>query len=74
MKQYFQLIPCTILLAATALVTSSCNTFIGFGRDIEGLGSGMQNKAHGKDWASEGGTNVQPAPAPAQTPSQNPTP
>ncbi len=30
---------------------SSCNTFIGFGRDIERLGEGMQNKADGKTWS-----------------------
>ena len=37
---------------------SSCNTFIGFTRDIQTLGGGLENKAHGKTWQGQ-------APAPA---------
>lgn len=29
---------------------SSCNTAIGFGRDMRQLGNGLENKAHGRDW------------------------
>jgi len=54
MKKSFYL----IVLVAAACASSSCNTFIGAGRDIQTLGSGMQNKGHGKDW------NGQTAPAP----------
>ncbi|MCW1884210.1 hypothetical protein OKA04_05670 [Luteolibacter flavescens] len=39
-------------IAALAVVVtlSSCNTAIGFGRDLRLLGSGMENKAHGRQW------------------------
>jgi predicted small secreted protein len=39
-----------VLLAATALLSSSCNTFIGVGRDMRIAGEGMEkvaNKAAG---------------------------
>jgi predicted small secreted protein len=43
---------CTALLLLGSLLSlSSCNTFIGVGRDIEKLGEGMQNKADGKTWS-----------------------
>ena len=43
---------CTALLLLVSLLSlSSCNTFIGVGRDIEKLGEGMQNKAEGKTWS-----------------------
>ncbi|MBT8038135.1 MAG: hypothetical protein KJO21_11370 [Verrucomicrobiae bacterium] len=29
---------------------SSCNTFIGVGRDFQRLGTGIQNTGHGKTW------------------------
>lgn len=40
-----------LLLFVSLLSLSSCNTFIGMGRDIERLGEGMQNKADGKTWS-----------------------
>ena len=46
MKNSFYL----ILLAAGAVAFSSCNTFIGMGRDIQSMGAGMQNTGHGKTW------------------------
>lgn len=43
---------CSFALATlTLFALSSCNTFIGMGRDIESLGEGMQNKADGKTWS-----------------------
>lgn len=45
---------CPVVLAILTLFTlSSCNTFIGMGRDIERLGEGMQNKADGKTWSGK---------------------
>jgi len=41
---------------------SSCNTFIGMGRDIERLGEGMQNKADGKSWSGNAGSAPQGSP------------
>lgn len=39
------------LLALGAVVSlTSCNTAIGFGRDLRLLGTGMENKAHGREW------------------------
>lgn len=35
---------------AVVLTLSSCNTAIGFGRDLRLLGTGMENKAHGRTW------------------------
>lgn len=41
-------------LALAAVVTlSSCNTAIGLGRDLRLLGTGMENKAHGRTWNGE---------------------
>ena len=54
---------CLILLSVAALAVSSCNTFIGAGRDIQSVGAGMQNKAEGRNW--DGQTH---APAPAARP------
>lgn len=42
---------------AVVLTLSSCNTAIGFGRDLRLLGTGMENKAHGRTW--EGGDQQQ---------------
>lgn len=40
-----------VLLALGAVVSlSSCNTAIGFGRDMRQLGTGLENKAHGRSW------------------------
>lgn len=50
-----------ITLAAAAILTSSCNTFIGLGRDMRLAGEGMEksaNKANG----SEGGGDPSGAP------------
>jgi predicted small secreted protein len=46
-------------IAALAVVVtlSSCNTAIGFGRDLRLLGTGMENKAHGRTW--DGGEQQQ---------------
>lgn len=45
-------------LALAALVSlSSCNTAIGFGRDMRQLGTGLENKAHGRTW--DGGDQQQ---------------
>jgi len=52
----------TLLLLATLLCLSSCNTFIGMGRDIERLGEGMQNKADGKSRAGNAGAAPQGSP------------
>jgi predicted small secreted protein len=38
----------SLLIASLALV--SCNTAIGFGRDLRSLGEGMENSAYGRDW------------------------
>jgi predicted small secreted protein len=39
-------------IAALAVVVtlSSCNTAIGFGRDMRLLGTGIENKSHGRTW------------------------
>lgn len=37
-------------LLGTAGLVSSCNTAIGFGRDIRQLGQGMENTAYGKNF------------------------
>lgn len=43
-----------IAIALFALVSlSSCNTFIGMGRDMRQLGEMMEHKAHGRDAAPE---------------------
>lgn len=45
-------------LALAAVVSlSSCNTAIGFGRDMRQLGTGLENKAHGRTW--DGGEHQQ---------------
>lgn len=40
----------TFAALAVVVTLSSCNTAIGFGRDLRLLGSGMENKAHGRNW------------------------
>ena len=51
-------------LIALALVVSlnSCNTMIGLGRDIRLLGTGMEHKAHGRNFD---GTETAPEPLPS---------
>jgi predicted small secreted protein len=44
-----------ITLAAVAVLTSSCNTFIGLGRDLRIAGEGMENSANK---ASGGGSST----------------
>ena len=45
-------------LALAAVVSlSSCNTAIGFGRDMRQLGTGLENKANGRTW--DGGEQQQ---------------
>lgn len=47
-----------LALALVALVTlSSCNTMIGIGRDFRQLGTGLENKAHGRSF--NGGETTQ---------------
>ena len=36
------------LAAVTSLFLSSCNTFVGMGRDFQRLGQGLENAAYGK--------------------------
>jgi len=36
------------LSACAALLLSSCNTFVGMGRDFQRLGQGFENAAYGK--------------------------
>ncbi len=45
------------LALATVVSLSSCNTAIGFGRDMRQLGTGLENKAHGRTW--DGGDQQQ---------------
>lgn len=46
-----------LLALGAAVSLSSCNTAIGFGRDLRLLGTGMENKAHGKTF--DGGQQQQ---------------
>ena len=50
-----------IALAAAAVLTSSCNTFIGLGRDMRIAGEGMEKTAN-KGAGSEGGGDTSGAP------------
>ena len=45
---------------------SSCNTFIGLTRDIQTLGGGLENKAHGKTWQGNAPANAPASVAPQQ--------
>jgi predicted small secreted protein len=47
----------TFVALAAVVSLSSCNTAIGFGRDLRLLGTGMENKAHGRTW--DGGEQQQ---------------
>ena len=51
------------LLAVTSVLTSSCNTFIGLGRDMRIAGEGMENAAN-KASGSGGGDTVDTSGAP----------
>ena len=35
---------------ACGAILVSCNTAIGFSRDLRQLGTGLENKAHGRTW------------------------
>lgn len=50
-----------IALTATAVLTSSCNTFIGIGRDLRIAGEGME-KAANKATGGGGGDDLSGAP------------
>ena len=41
----------SLLISSLALV--SCNTAIGFSRDLRSLGEGMENTAYGRDWKGQ---------------------
>jgi len=47
----------SLLIASLALV--SCNTAIGFSRDVRSLGEGMENTAYGRDWKGQPGQSGQ---------------
>lgn len=49
MKKPILRLPLFILLGtAAALLLSSCNTFIGMGRDFQRLGQGFENTGYGR--------------------------
>ena len=49
-----------IALAAAAVLTSSCNTFIGLGRDMRIAGEGMEKSANKASGGSGGDTSGAP--------------
>jgi predicted small secreted protein len=51
------------LLAAGSLALPACNTAIGMSRDIQALGVGMENVAHGRrfDGTYQSGITTQPS-------------
>ena len=53
-----------LLIAAIAVAAalSSCNTFIGFGRDLKLLGGGMENSANKVHSSGGGGEDTSGAP------------
>lgn len=51
-----------IVLAAAAVLTSSCNTFIGLGRDLRIAGEGMEKTADKAAGSSGGGGDTSGAP------------
>jgi predicted small secreted protein len=44
-----------LISLACVVCLSSCNTAIGFGRDMREVGVGLENKAHGREWNGSGG-------------------
>ena len=48
------------VLTIAAFALGSCNTFIGAGKDLKGLGTGIENKGTTGSW---NGTGVNPATA-----------
>lgn len=55
------------LVASCICAVSSCNTFIGLGRDVQSLGSGMVNSGHGRAWNEDSSQTAAPAQTPAPT-------
>lgn len=55
-----------LILSATVLTSAGCNTFLGMGRDVEGLGKGLQNIGYGTGWKGDKPSPYQ-APAPSDT-------
>lgn len=51
-----------IALAAAAVLTSSCNTFIGLGRDMRIAGEGMEKTANKATGGGDAGGDVSGAP------------
>jgi predicted small secreted protein len=51
-----------IALTATALLSSSCNTFIGLGRDMRIAGEGMEKTADKASGGSSGSQDTSGAP------------
>jgi len=49
-----------IVLAAAAVLTSSCNTFIGLGRDMRIAGEGMEKTANKSKGGGGGDTSGAP--------------
>lgn len=61
------------MMAVAGIGLSSCNTYIGMGRDIQKLGEGIQNTGYGSGWSG----NQPPAqqttqPVPAQPSAHTP--
>jgi len=54
------------LLTIASFALSSCNTFIGAGRDLKGLGTGIENQGTTGTWNGTGApTTANPYGAPA---------
>lgn len=53
-----------IALASAAVLTSSCNTFIGLGRDMRIAGEGMEKTADKASGGSGGGSSEDTSGAP----------
>lgn len=51
-----------IALAAAAMLTNSCNTFIGLGRDMRIAGEGMEKTANKAGGTSDGADDTSGAP------------
>jgi len=59
-----------LALSLVVLPLSSCNTYIGMGRDIQKLGQGIQNTGYGTGWDGNQQSAQQPPAqqAPVKTP------
>lgn len=56
------------MLGAVSLTATSCNTFVGVGRDFKRLGEGVENTAYGKTWDGQQRRTQQYAPPTNQVP------